>query len=70
MMKRSLQSLLFISFFATLLTGCSSSNRSGSVSNLQGKPAPDFELVAIDGGKVRLSELRGKPVLVAFFGYG
>lgn len=34
------------------------------------KPAPDFELVALDGGKVRLSELRGKPVVLAFWAFG
>lgn len=52
------------------LTGCSSNNGPQGVSHMEGKPAPDFELVALDGGKVRLSEFRGKPVLLAFFGYG
>ncbi len=33
------------------------------------KPAPDFELDGLDGAKVKLSDLRGKPVLLAFFAY-
>ncbi|MEX2100236.1 MAG: TlpA disulfide reductase family protein [Acidimicrobiia bacterium] len=32
-----------------------------------GKVAPDFELETLDGRTVRLSELRGKPVLVNFW---
>ena len=32
-----------------------------------GKPAPDFELTLIDGTKVRLSDLRGKPVWINFW---
>ena len=39
------------------------------VSQVKNKPAPDFELTALDGAKVRLSDQRGKPVLVAFFAY-
>ena len=33
---------------------------------LLGKPAPDFELVNQHGRPVKLSELRGKPVLIVF----
>lgn len=33
-------------------------------------PAPDFELAALDGGRVKLSDLRGKPVVVGFFAVG
>jgi thioredoxin-dependent peroxiredoxin len=32
-----------------------------------GDPAPDFELVGDDGGKVRLSEFRGRRVVVYFY---
>lgn len=32
-----------------------------------GSPAPDFTLASTSGGKVTLSELRGKNVLLAFF---
>jgi hypothetical protein len=31
-----------------------------------GDPAPDFELPRADGGTLRLSNLRGKPVLLRF----
>ena len=32
-----------------------------------GRPAPDFELEALDGSKLRLSGLRGSPVIVNFW---
>ena len=35
--------------------------------DLRGKPAPDFELSALDGKKVKLSDFRGKAVLVNFW---
>lgn len=34
-----------------------------------GEIAPDFQLPRIGGGSVRLSELRGKPVLLHFGSY-
>ena len=33
----------------------------------QGKEAPDFELATDDGDKVRLSDLRGKQVVLYFY---
>jgi peroxiredoxin Q/BCP len=33
----------------------------------EGKPAPDFELKSESGGSVKLSELRGKPVVLYFY---
>jgi thioredoxin-dependent peroxiredoxin len=33
----------------------------------EGKPAPDFELESDEGATVRLSELRGKPVVLYFY---
>ena len=31
-----------------------------------GEPAPDFELTDVQGNLVRLSELHGRPVVLAF----
>ena len=33
----------------------------------EGKPAPDFELTSDSGEQVRLSDLRGKPVVLYFY---
>ncbi len=33
----------------------------------EGKPAPDFELTSDSGDKVKLSDLRGKPVVLYFY---
>jgi peroxiredoxin Q/BCP len=33
----------------------------------EGKPAPDFELTSDSGGRVRLSSLRGQPVVLYFY---
>ena len=68
----NMRATLAVIGIATLgaLAGCSSKNGAQEISQLEGKPAPDFELTSLDGAKVRLSEFRGKPVLLAFFGYG
>jgi cytochrome c biogenesis protein CcmG/thiol:disulfide interchange protein DsbE len=34
---------------------------------LEGKPAPEFTLVDLDGGEISLASLRGKPVVVNFW---
>ena len=52
------------------LAGCAGAAERRFVAQMRNKPAPDFELTALDGAKVRLSDHRGKPVLVAFFAFG
>jgi thiol-disulfide isomerase/thioredoxin len=43
-------------------------NRTGPINRqVMGQVAPDFELQALDGGKVKLSSLRGKAVLLNFW---
>lgn len=54
----------------SIVLGCTSDGGRRKSFPLKNKPAPDFELTALDGGRVRLSELRGKPVVLAFFGCG
>lgn len=49
--------------------GCASAT-SIARQRLLGKTAPDFALPALDGETVRLSDSRGKPVLLAFWAYG
>ena len=50
--------------------GCAQFEAARFARQIEGRPAPDFELSALDGGKVRLSELRGQPVLLAFWAFG
>lgn len=52
------------------ITGCAGTAHHQFVAGVKNKPAPDFELTALDGAKVRLNDQRGKPVIVAFFAYG
>jgi peroxiredoxin Q/BCP len=33
----------------------------------EGKPAPDFELTSDEGTKIKLSDFRGKPVVLYFY---
>lgn len=41
----------------------------GSRGMIPGEVAPDFELPSTDGSQLRLSGLRGKPVLLTFSSY-
>lgn len=65
--KLWLSSTLVIAFG---LGGCARNAEQRFVSHARNKPAQDFELTALDGTKVKLSDQRGKPVLLAFFAYG
>lgn len=66
-----MQRVWYASAFLTILglTGCAGMAERRFVAQVKNKPAPDFELTALDGAKVRLSDQRGRPVLVAFFAY-
>jgi len=44
-----------------------SSSSIGGVNKLQGQPAPDFSLASLDGKTVKLSDFRGKAVLLNFW---
>jgi thiol-disulfide isomerase/thioredoxin len=60
-----------------IYTGARNSRASGNAAlagqdaavqgDLKGKPAPDFELATLDGKKMKLSELKGKAVLLNFW---
>ena len=50
--------------------GCTEMTRAAYVRRMTGRQAPDFELPALDGGNVKLSQYRGKPVVLAFWAYG
>lgn len=56
-------------FGVAALVGCASGDAKYARS-WQGKQAPDFELPALGGGTVKLSALRGKPVVLVFWGAG
>ena len=62
---------MWLAAFSVLpVVGCATGDERRYAMHWQGKQAPDFELPALDGGTVKLSSLRGKPVVVAFFGVG
>ena len=61
-MKRMLLWLVVSVFFLLVTTSPSSALEVGD-------PAPDFELDSTKGGKVKLSSLRGKNVLINFYSY-
>jgi cytochrome oxidase Cu insertion factor (SCO1/SenC/PrrC family) len=58
------KNVLLVTVFATLAAWLSAS----SVGAVEvGQKAPDFELTSTQGGKLRLSSLKGKNVLVNFY---
>jgi thiol-disulfide isomerase/thioredoxin len=52
---------------AMLMPATQDGNDSGPTPKLEGKPAPGFALVDLDGKKVTLADFKGKPVLVNFW---
>ncbi len=52
------------------VSGCAASPDKHFHSQMVNKPAPDFELKDLGGATVKLSQFRGKPVVLAFFAFG
>ena len=52
---------------ATLIPANGGASDSSATPKLQGKPAPAFTLVDLEGKKVSLADYKGKPVLVNFW---
>ena len=71
-MKRTLAMIGVVTLLANM--GCSTFQLGRYKLRLRttwhSKPAPDFELAALDGGSIKLGDLRGKPVLLAFWAHG
>ena len=59
---------------ATLLPGAAdtppnaATDETGAPSPLLGKPAPPFTMATLDGAKVSLSDFKGKPMVINFWG--
>ncbi len=73
-MKRN--ALVFVALFVAILAMLASgkyldrTRKHGAITlvgNVQGVPAPDFTLLALDGSSVKLSDFRGKAVLLNFW---
>lgn len=56
-----------LTFVAVMLIGFGQDPRALDTEVMQGEPAPDFVLTGLDGETVRLSELRGRPVVLNFW---
>jgi peroxiredoxin len=60
---RSIAKVFFLAFAIAVVAGASSPARALQV----GDKAPDFELESSKGGKLKLSDLKGKNVLINFY---
>lgn len=66
--KKWLPPLLAFGLVAALGTALFSPSRNATAGGpLVNKPAPEFQLVSLDGSSVSLSALRGRPVVVNFW---
>jgi peroxiredoxin len=62
-MKPTVKLMCSLAFAMALVVGASSAARALEV----GDKAPDFELESSKGGKLKLSDLKGKNVLINFY---
>ncbi len=62
--------MMFGGFAVVANSGCMAMRTWQLEAKWKGEPAPDFELAALDGGTVTLSEFQGRPMLLSFFGAG
>jgi peroxiredoxin len=62
-MKSTAKILFSLAFAVAVVVGASTAARALEV----GDKAPDFELESSQGGKLKLSSLRGKNVLINFY---
>jgi len=62
--------LLVVASVLLAASGCAGMHDSRYKRAWRDKPAPDFELTALGGERVRLSDLRGKPVILTFWAHG
>ncbi len=67
-MRRILNASLIVAM--TMSSGCAWMAEHRFASRIKNKPAPAFELTALDGKTVRLRDYRGKRVLLAFWAHG
>ena len=68
-MKR-LGTVLTVGLLIMSASGCAAIEKARFNGRWADKLAPDFELAALDGAKVQLSDYRGKPVVLTFWGHG
>lgn len=67
-MVRHIAGILVIAFLSSpSWVGAADPYEPLSVLRVQQKPAPDFSLPAVSGEKVKLSDHKGKVVLLGFF---
>ncbi len=69
-MKRALPMLLLMLAAMFVLVGVPALQEWRFSARVLGAPAPDFALTDVGGQTVRLSELKGKPIVLAFWAGG